>query len=83
MDKTFKYGVKRNSTLRMEASEQLGARLGLGSGEADIALANLFGFERYSDLMDGTTDAIREKLIALTGPNGFTVYKMLLARKGR
>lgn len=77
-----------DANLRMEAAISItkwtggDVRDNVSSGSADKALANLFGLEDYSALMDGTTDEIREKLRLLNGAHGYSVYKMLLARKG-
>lgn len=46
-------------------------------------LANLLGFRHIDHLMDdGDTDEVIHTLKLLNGPNGLTVYKMLMIKRG-
>lgn len=45
------------------------------------ALAALLGYRSVSDLKQNQTEEDNHTMTLLAGPNGYTVYKMLLARK--
>lgn len=73
-----------NSDLRMSAARRFikWANIEIETAEE---FAEFMGFKNYGELFHAhnreTDGVIHSKLLALDGPHGYAIYKMLLARK--